>query len=969
MKTNFSSSVSARSTLAVLFCLTGIGLLCVIPLIGTRAQLPANPATFSGQFDATQACPCSSVPSVFTVPPGQARIIVNVNATVPTNDLAVTLLQGTGATAQFLHTEDNGVGNEVFVYDPAGGVLPGNYSVQVCASSNPLAPFAQPYTYAGTFTYNDTAVSVSCPPNFTETLPAAPVASGAKVGYENFEAPGVLTQITQTSSGAFTVEYLGHSAIEPSIGVNWQTGVVNYKSDLETLFVTFGSNGLASWVNRRAPTSQFIDSDPIGFTDRHTGRVFVSELTLLSPDTVKISYTDNNGQTWVADQTGGIASAVDHETIGGGPYHAPLTSPPPPAYPDAVYYCSQDLETALCSRSDDGGLTYGPSIPMYVGTQCGGLHGHVKVAPDGTVYVPNRDCSGTQSVVVSEDNGVTWAIRPVNTCTYAAKPSLIGQGDDPALSIDASGRVYFAFSNFGTSAGVAVSEDKGNTWTKMFDVGAAYGVHNVAFPTATAGDAGRAAVAFYGSTTPNGTSTGNSNDTTFTGVWHLYVAHTFDGGNTWTVSDATPTMPMQRGGLLRGGGADTVRNLCDFFDITTDAQGRVLVGYDNGCAGGPCSQALPTAHGNAYSVAATIARQSSGRRMLGAFDPTASTSVPGMPFVTQRRVNGVVHLGWNEADTGNLPITKYRILRGISPGAETVLTNISGSPTSYDDMTATDPTKTYYYKVVAFNRAGQSVPSNEVAAPFVGTTCDGLIIHRNDPSHPEATGGYILTAAPTGPTPAPVPTPPPGSTVPQLLIDYIAVAEPPSMPGYFMFKMKVGGLSSLPPNSRWRIAWDYSPTSNPNTQMYYVGMATGAPGNAPTFEYGTLGDAGVPAILLLSETRLGDLTNDGVSHYDNDGTITMYVPKAAVTNRPELGPGVGNPRVGDLLGAIGGKTITGDTPQTNTLERSTTFVDHTFVKGNSDNSYPAATYAVVGNVSCGPAPTPTPTPRPHHSPH
>ncbi len=967
MKTNFSSSVSARSTLAVLFCLTGIGLLCVIPLIGTRAQLPANPATFSGQFDAIQAYPCSSVPSVFTVPPGQARIIVNVNATVPTNDLAVTLLQGIGATAQFIHTEDNGVGNEVFVYEPAGGVLPGNYSVQVCASSNPLAPFAQPYTYAGTFTYNDTAVSVSCPPNFTETLPAAPVASGAKVGYENFEAPGVLTQITQTSSGAFTVEYLGHSAIEPSIGVNWRTGVVNYKSDLETLFVTFGANGLASWVNRRAPTSQFIDSDPIGFTDRDTGRVFVSELTLLSPDTVKISYTDNDGQTWVPDQTGGIASAVDHETIGGGPYHAPLTSPPPPAYPNAVYYCSQDLETALCSRSDDGGLTYGPSIPMYVGTQCGGLHGHVKVAPDGTVYVPNRDCSGTQSVVVSEDNGVTWAIRPVNTCTYAAKPSLIGQGDDPALSIDASGRVYFAFSNFGTSAGVAVSEDKGNTWRNMFDVGAAYGVHNVAFPTATAGDAGRAAVAFYGSTTRNGTSTGNSNDTTFTGVWHLYVAHTFDGGNTWTVSDATPTMPMQRGGLLRGGGADTVRNLCDFFDITTDAQGRVLVGYNNGCAGGPCSQALPTAHGNAYSVAATIARQSSGRRMLGAFDPTAPTSVPGMPFVTQRRVNGVVHLGWNEADTGNLPITKYRILRGISRGAETVLTNISGSPTSYDDMTATDPTKTYYYKVVAFNRAGQSVPSNEVAAPFVGTTCDGLIIHRNDPSHPEATGGYILTAAPTGPTPAPVPTPPPGSTVPQLLIDYIAVAEPPSMPGYFMFKMKVGDLSSLPPNSRWRIAWDYSPTSNPNTQMYYVGMATGAPGNAPTFEYGTLGDAGVPAILLLSETRLGDLTNDGVSHYDSDGTITMYVPKAAVTNHPELGPGVGNPRVGDLLGAIGGKTITGDTPQTNTLERSTTFVDHTFVKGNSDNSYPAATYAVVGNVSCGPAPTPTP--RPHHSPH
>jgi hypothetical protein len=71
-------------------------------------------------------------------------------------------------------------------------------------------------------------------------------------------------------------------------------------------------------------------------------------------------------------------------------------------------------------------------------------------------------------------------------------------------------------------------------------------------------------------------------------------------------------------------------------------------------------------------------------------------------------------------------------------------------------------------------------------------------------------------------------------------------------------------------------------------------------------------------------------------------TSAIYVPKSAV----------GNPRVGDLLGAIGGKTITGDTPATNTLERSTTFVDHTFVKGNTDNSYPAATYMVAGNNAC-----------------
>jgi len=153
--------------------------------------------------------------------------------------------------------------------------------------------------------------------------------------------------------------------------------------------------------------------------------------------------------------------------------------------------------------------------------------------------------------------------------------------------------------------------------------------------------------------------------------------------------------------------------------------------------------------------------------------------------------------------------------------------------------------------------------------------------------------------------------------------------------------MKVNTLSSIPANSRWRIAWDWW---TPTTQMYYVGMKSNQAG-AVSFEYGTLADAGVPAVLVLGETKIADLPQSPTgTHYDPDGTITMYVPKS----------GVGNPQRGDLLGAIGGKTITGDVPGvTDTLERSTTFIDHTFVKGNSDNSYPAATYRVAGNSTCG----------------
>ena len=790
----------------------------------------------------------------------------------------------------------------------------------------------------------------------TSTAPPilpAPQDTGPKVGFENFEAPGVLVPGTALSSGFTTVEYLGRGAGEPSLGANWVTGVVNFQSDLQTEFVTFDdscnlSNPKATWVNRRAPTSNFIDSDPIGFTD-HTSstanRVFAAELTLLSPDTVKISHSDDDGVTWVPDQTGGVASAVDHETIGGGSYHAPV---PAVVFPHAVYYCSQDIAAALCSRSDDGGSTYGPSVAIYPLSSCTGLHGHVKVAPDGTVYIPNRACGnvpllngGNTAVVVSTDNGVTWTVRAVQNSSDLST----GATDDPAVGIDAAGTIYCLFAQNGTNAAVGISTDQGQTWTNIFDVGAGLGLTNVAFPAAVGGDAGRAAVAFYASKAGSGGSSADG----YTGVWHLYVAETFDGGNHWTTTDATPTLPMQRMGLLRGGGGAMDRNLLDFFDITVDKDGRVLVGYVNGCSGGDCSQApvnpdgSTSVTGNTYSATATIARQSSGRRMFAAKDPASPTSVPGMPSVTERRVGPIVRLAWNEADPGNnggMPpnqtITTYEILRGTLSGGEgaTPIATVAGDFTNFDDTTATDPSVTYYYKVVAANSIGSSCANNEIAAPFVGDTCSGMIIHRNLPSHPEAVGGTV--GVPVGPTPTPTPTPPP--LTPQLLIDYIAVSEPPAT-NQLKFQMKVSNLSSVPASSRWRMVWNS--VASP-VEQYFIGMTTDQ-NSAVTFEYGTLETVVEPpvvGVLGIPTEHPAGAPDSG--SFNADGTITILIDKSKV----------GSPKPGDVLGAINGRTLpSGDTPP-QTLERSAQIVDHTFIKGNTDNSFPPATYTVVGNTTC-----------------
>ena len=926
-----SSSVTARATIGTLFLIASIVLVVLAlsttrsrsasPAAGTIASPTGSPlawdgtATGTGSAGGESTCVETVNCDTFTLTVGgtQAawatagkRIEVKITPPASQDDYDL-VIHKTSNSGPIVDSSGNGAGiPEVAHISPATDGV-GVFTVHVIYFAT-----TPPDQYHGTATV---VPLVPSPP------PAAPADTGPKVGYENFEAPGVLTPVT-VSTGP-TVEYMGRGAGEPSIGVNWNspapnnvTGVTNFQSDLETLFITFANacptgGPTATWVNRPAPTSQVIDSDPIGFTDRQTGRVFAAELSATSPS-CKISYTDTDGQPpgpagWTAT-TGPAGSGIDHETIGGGPYHAPLTGTA--AYANAVYYCSQDLAAAFCLRSDDGGAHWGPPVDTYT-TECGGLHGHVKVSPkDGTVYLPNNNCGGDGAVVVSEDNGITWHVRHVGNATVQTASG----ASDPAVGIDNNGRVYFAMANADSAEVVATSDDHGNTWNNIFNVSSVYGLKNIRYPAAVAADTGRAAVAFLGSTTA-----GSANASSFNGVWHLYVAHTFDGGLHWTTSDLTPGAPMQRGCIWTGGGANICRNLLDFFDVTIDKQGRVEVGYVNGCPGGNCAQAAPTATGNAYSATATIARQSSGRRLVAAFDPPSpltAKSVPGMPSITQRRVGSVVHLGWSEADTGNSTITSYRILRGTTHNGETLLATVPGTQTKYDDLTATG-TNTIYYKVVAVNGVGPSCANNEIAAPFVGDTCTGVTIHQNDPTHPES------AAVQNGANP-------------QLAIDYVAVGEPPATTN-LMFKMKVSNLSSVPANSRWRMVWDSFASPG---QQYYVGMRSDA-NSAVTFDYGTIATAVVGLVVgVPTETFVGAALP--ASNFNADGTITIFVPKSAV----------GSPHPGDLLGAVNGRTFTGDTPQTNTLERSTALIDHTFVKAQTDNAFPAATYTVVGNLAC-----------------
>jgi hypothetical protein len=522
------------------------------------------------------------------------------------------------------------------------------------------------------------------------------LSSGAAPAYANFAAPAPL----------------GQGAGEPTLGNNWATGSTMFISGLETLRVNFDdAAGTATWTERSALTTSITSFDPILFTDWRTNRTIVSQLL---PSKVSLmAFTDDDGETWTPSQGSGIGAGVDHQTVGGGPFKpGVLLRGPLTAYPNAVYYASQDIGLAEIALSRDGGLTFEVAVPMWNLTQCNGLHGHIKVAPDGTVYVPNKNCGGQQAVAVSEDNGLTWSIRKV--------PGSTGGHTDPSVGIGSDGTLYFGFVNADGTVRAAVSGDRGLTWSTPANVGLSHNVQNGVFAAATAGDGDRGAIFFLGSSTPGANGVGT--DMAFNGTWYGYIATTYDRGQSWVTVNATGTDPVQRGVVCTEGTTcpSGTRNLLDFNDLEIDAKGRPIAAFADGCVTPGCkngvdrSGAAGTPDGllNSYdndgTDVATIIRQSSGRTLFAVNDPL---NAPSTLVAAPTKSN--VTLSWADNAANE---TSYVVERSQSAtGGFAQLVSVPSNSSSFVDGAVSRKT-TYYYRVKASNSNGTSTYSNVSSA-------------------------------------------------------------------------------------------------------------------------------------------------------------------------------------------------------------------------------------------------------------
>jgi hypothetical protein len=576
--------------------------------------------------------------------------------------------------------------------------------------------------------------SASSEPNATTAFGGPDTTVPGNPRYQNFYPPAGSS--AEPGSGEFNI---GFNPFSKHIFV-MNAGAVWRLTPPEFLTPAKSECCDALWEDKSAHSTNN-GLDPIIWTDQKTGRTFASNLT--AGANFVYAYTDgaapfNDGDVWVEAGASPPNGGADHETLGSGPYPAALPwsgLATPVNQGEAVYYCSQDIVgPAFCQRSDDLGASYGSGVLAYNGftTACGGLHGHLHVASNGTVWLPVNQCGGQQGGAVSTTAGSTWTefiVSGNNDVAGGAEFSAASQanGADPSIAIDAANTAYYCYVNDeGGSEGhvhVAVSTDGGQTWIRDVDVGVSHGIVNAAHTEAVGGSAGRAACGFIGTNI-----TGNYQSGSFPGLWYAFIATTYDQGRTWVTVNATPNDPVQNHtGIWQQGGSgeNGDRNLLDFNEITIDEKGRALYGYSDGCHTETCINGNNLGSGLAPNVDRgpylergafmRVARQSGGKPLLAQFDPTpAEPAAPKAPCFSATRDCAASHLSWKAPDNGGADITGYAILRGTTAGGETVLVANTGNlNTTFDDPV--DPSvRHYFYVVKAINTQGAGVQSSEI---------------------------------------------------------------------------------------------------------------------------------------------------------------------------------------------------------------------------------------------------------------
>lgn len=384
--------------------------------------------------------------------------------------------------------------------------------------------------------------------------------------------------------------YVGRDAAEPTIGVR-KNGTAFYAAgDFDALpeespeniartEVLRSRDGGKTWQSVQpmlpvldATTEPPMTLDPYVYVEETSGRVFSVDLYGAC---AWLLYSDDEGQTWQRNVLACGDFINDHQTLFAA---VPPAGMKTQGFPKVLYYCfNQGAAASSCGRSFDGGATFLPAgLPAYPGVDpesagvCGALTGHLVSDSQGRIFLPKGHC-GFPWIAVSSDAGLSWQRVKVSDYISAADTQV-------AAAVDAADNVYVTwFDSRDRLPYLAVSTDHGTTWSTPLMI-APPGVHEVNLPTLIAGDAGRVAITFPGTTTDNRNDAGRP--------WNTYVVVTNGALDSnprfiWTTAN-DPADPIHRGAC----GPGRCGGMFDFLDIiASPVDGAVWATATDTCTG------------------------------------------------------------------------------------------------------------------------------------------------------------------------------------------------------------------------------------------------------------------------------------------------------------------------------------------------------------------------------------------------
>ncbi|MEO2121072.1 MAG: sialidase family protein [Candidatus Poseidoniia archaeon] len=417
----------------------------------------------------------------------------------------------------------------------------------------------------------------------------------------------------------FIFSDVGETGKEPSIGITSSGCMFFIAMEKPMRSCDYGE----SWTNVADATQAPFTSDPYGWVDLETDRVF--NIHMMGLESTWIGWSDNDGQSWLGNpHDSGTTPLNDHIKLATGPWVDEGLFGPigqlNPTYDTAVYFCFNKLAGISCFTSFDGGATFevGGNIVGLASTN-GGLHGAITTAPDGTVYLTPR--VETPTLIFSKDNGLNWEEREMGTDVGTPNPR-----KNSEVATDSDSNAYHIWT--GNDQGIYMSRsiDSGESWDAQSIRISPIEVISTAFPQTDAGDPGRIAVTYLGS--ENGSLldsnstipenwTGNAHNAPNEVHYHLYVTYSLNAldenpiFHTRRITDD----PVQIGSICLNSGdcnsdqGGSNRNLLDFNDLTIDLEGRVYIGFADGCTDACASSPDPqpadsrTGRGSVYFMA------------------------------------------------------------------------------------------------------------------------------------------------------------------------------------------------------------------------------------------------------------------------------------------------------------------------------------------------------------------------------